>query len=64
MNRTNNTQGRDQKSIPASVLLDFLDGFNSLPTIVPNGGSEEVDEQLIRWLQQKLLGAARRKKAA
>jgi hypothetical protein len=64
VNGTNNTQGRDRKSIPPSALLIFSDGFNSLPIIVPNGGSEELDATIMCWLERKLVNRQGSKKVA
>ena len=63
MNGSNNTQGADNKSSLPSALLIFSDGFNSLPMIVPNGGSEELDATIMRWLERKLVSQESKKAA-
>ena len=60
--QTNHNETR--KSNPPSALLIFSDGFNGLPTVVPNGGSEELDNHIMRWLERKLLSRQGSKKAA
>jgi hypothetical protein len=64
MNRKKNTRKSTKESIPPSALLVFSDGFNSLPIIVPNGGSEELDAIIMRWLERKLVSRQGSKKAA
>jgi hypothetical protein len=64
MERTNNTRTTVKKASPPSALLIFSDGFNSLPIVVPNGGNEDLDERIMRWLERKLISRQGSKRAA
>ena len=64
MERPNNTRTPVKKANPPSALIIFSNGFNSLPTIVPNGGTEELDGMIMRWLERKLVNREGGKKAA
>jgi hypothetical protein len=59
-----NSHKQTIKSNPPSALLIFSDGFDALPILVPNGGSEEIDRNIIRWLERKLITRQGTKKAA
>jgi hypothetical protein len=64
MNRNDNTRKPTKESNPPSALLVFADGFDALPVVVPNGGSEELDATIMRWLERKLVSREGAKKAA
>ena len=55
---------KPRKSNPPSALLIFQNGLGSLPLVVPNGGDEAIDAQIMNWLQQKLAGRLEKKAAA
>jgi hypothetical protein len=62
--RSSFKQSNDKKSNPPSALLIFQDGFDSLPLVVPNGGSEVLDAEIMNWIQRKLSQRDRQKRAA
>ena len=53
-----------KKSIPPSALVIFTHGFDALPAIVPNGGSEQIDELIMNWVRRKLLTVQNQRKVA
>jgi hypothetical protein len=52
--RSDSNETTTRKSNPPSALLIFPEGFEHPPIVFPNAGSEEADNYLTRWLQQKL----------
>ena len=54
---------RKSTSIPA-LLLIFDRGLGRLPTVVPNGGNEEIDDLIVEWVRRKLLTSERGRAAA
>jgi hypothetical protein len=55
-----------KKSIPPSALVVFTHGVDAhqKPMIVPNGGCEEVDNQIVAWFEALFTTARSPRKAA